>query len=113
SGSALEAGSYVGAVQDYSEQAGQARDEVVPLAQQVATDASATAAHREHVDGQVSAIDTAFTESIPPYLQIDSPEGLHETYIPSTIEPVNLARYVAADGSDDTESVNRAAQDAI
>ena len=113
SGSALEAGSYVDTVQGYSEQAGQARDEVVPLAQQVATDASATAAHREHVDGQVSAIDTAFTDSIPPYLQIDSPEGLHETYIPSNIEPVNLARYVAADGSDDTESINRAAQDAI
>src|SRR5699024_7898598 len=53
----------------YAEQVQAARDEVVPLAGQVAADASATAAHREHVDSQVSAIDTAFTESIPPYLQ--------------------------------------------
>lgn len=36
---------------------------------EVAADASATAAHRAHVDDQVSAIDTAFTESVPPYLQ--------------------------------------------
>src|SRR5699024_9305979 len=49
-------------------------------AQQVAADASATALHREHVDGQVAAIDTAFTDSIPPYLQPDSPTGLAQTY---------------------------------
>ena len=56
----------------YAEQVQTARDEVVPLAGQVAADASATAAHREHVDGQVAAIDTAFTESVPPYLQPDA-----------------------------------------
>ena len=56
----------------YAEQVQTARDEVVPLAGQVAADASATAAHRAHVDDQVSAIDTAFTESVPPYLQPDA-----------------------------------------
>ena len=56
----------------YAEQVQTARDEVVPLAGQVATDASATAAHRAHVDDQVAAIDTAFTESVPPYLQPDA-----------------------------------------
>ena len=88
--SALEAGSYVDAVQGYSEQAGQARDEVVPLAGQVSADASATAAHRVHVDNQVSAIDTAFTESIPPYLQTDSPNGLRATYALSEQREVNV-----------------------
>ena len=64
----------------YAEQVQTARDEVVPLAGQVAADASATALHREHVDGQVAAIDTTFTDSIPPYLQPDSPTGLAQTY---------------------------------
>ena len=56
----------------YADQVQAARDEVVPLAGQVATDASATAAHRAHVDDQVAAIDTAFAESVPPYLQPDA-----------------------------------------
>ena len=78
--SAVEAGSHAGSVQESADQAQAARDEVVPLAGQVAADASATAAHRAHVDDQVSAIDTAFTDSIPPYLQPDSPTGLAQTY---------------------------------
>ena len=35
---------------------------------EISTTATAVQANREHVDAQVSAIDTAFTESIPPYL---------------------------------------------
>lgn len=65
---------------DAATRAEEARDEVVPLADQVTTDAATTAANRAHVDGQVEAIDTAFTESIPPYLQPDAPGGLNATY---------------------------------
>lgn len=69
------------------------RYEVIPLSEQVATDASATAANREHVDGQVAAIDTAFTESVPPYLQEDSPGGLRDTYVSVSEAPLNVERY--------------------
>ena len=72
SGFATEAGSHSESARGYAEQSESARDEVVPLAGQVASDASATAAHRAHVDYQVSAIDTAFTESVPTYLQPDA-----------------------------------------
>ena len=54
---------------DAAARAEEVRAEVVPLADQVRTDATSTAANRKHVDGQVEAIDTAFTESVPPYLQ--------------------------------------------
>ena len=67
-----------------------ARDVVVPLAGQVRTDATATAADRAHVDGQVDAIDTAFTESVPPYLQPDSPGGLRATYALTEPRTVNV-----------------------
>lgn len=63
-----------------SDEATAARDLITPLADQVTTDAATTAANRAHVDAQTAAIDTAFTESIPPYLQPDAPGGLAETY---------------------------------
>lgn len=76
---------------------------------EVAADASATAAHREHVDNQVTAIDTAFTESIPPYLQPDAPGGLKETYSVASEEMVNALRYVKGDGTDETAQLQAAA----
>lgn len=57
---------------------------------QASADASATAAHREHVDDQVSVMDTVFTESIPPYLQPDAPGGLRATYALSEQREINI-----------------------
>lgn len=71
-----------------------ARDEAISAAQSATEDAEQTGLDRTqtgldlqevisaktHIDQQVDAIDTTFTDSIPPYLQPDSTTGLQAIY---------------------------------
>lgn len=87
-------------------------DAITVKAQTTAGDATQTGADRAHVDGQVEAIDTAFTESVPPYLQPDSPGGLRATYAnrESTVLVSTPEKFGAVgDGvADDTAAVQAA-----
>lgn len=66
-------------------------------ATQTGLDRTAVAADRTHIDSQVEAINTAFTESVPPYLQPDSPGGLRATYQPmNRVQRLALADRITA-----------------
>ncbi|MEJ6013824.1 hypothetical protein WG936_08245 [Corynebacterium sp. H127] len=57
-----------------------------------------------HVDEVAASIDAAFADSIPPYLQPDSPTGLNATYVRVDERPVNLANRIPRDYTPDQDA---------